>query len=98
MAIAFIIDAKATTSDNNSVTTSGVDTTGANFLAVCVTSNGGSNNTPTDNKSNTWTPCTRQTAFARAARWFYCQGAINVGSGHTFSQSESGTFMSIAMM
>lgn len=99
-AYSFVIDSSKATVNNNDVTTTGVDTSGADLIVIFVVAGGGTggpNNTPTDSKSNTWTPLTKNNLAARGIRAFYSQNPT-VGSGHTFTYSEAGSFPSIAMM
>lgn len=76
----------------NGVTTSGIDTTGADLIVIGVTS-AGNIGAPTlsDSKSNTWTGLTETIGggFIRD-RLFYCQGGT-VGSSHTFTLTGVGT-------
>jgi len=80
----------------NSVTTGSVDTSGANLL-VCATIAGTSTpNTPTDAKGNTWTGLTayHPTGGSVFVKMWYSV-PTTVGSGETFSFSQSSTFPSI---
>ncbi len=70
------------------ITTTGIDSSGANFIA-CVTNN--SDTTvirqlaPTDSKSNTWTPITGQNYGPNINEQpYYAKNAV-VGTSHTFS-------------
>lgn len=71
--------------DGSNLTTSSIDTTGANLLVVHT---GCYNNTLTvvaDNKSNVWFPLTVHAfAFGATSQLWYAKNAI-VGTGHTFS-------------
>lgn len=81
------------------VTSSGIDTTGANFIVVGVVYyNLGTPSSPalTDNKSNTWTALTSQTAATGKTLLYYCFGPT-VGSGHTFSFGGNNVYSSIAV-
>jgi hypothetical protein len=78
-----------------SVTTSGINTTGANFLVVTVNCYNldPSSVAPTDNKSNTanWTHGTSQltgSGEANTVIWYYWNA--NVGSGHTVTYNPGG--------
>src|SRR6185312_946914 len=66
------ISSTGTTSTNN--TTSGIDTTGANLLAACVTYTGGSVASINDSKGNTWTTGLSSTFGGSNPKsiWFYC--------------------------
>lgn len=101
MAIALVVKAAAgSTNSGASVTTSGVDTTGASLLVAMVSALGGATDySLTDSKSNTWTPLTAYGTTNAHARIFYCAGGT-VGSGHTFTvTSTSGTaFPSVGVL
>jgi len=79
------IQKKAST-DNYEAVTSAVDTTGANFIAIWLSSYQlTAENTISDSKGNTWVPLTAiEVSGATRGRWFYCANPT-VGSGHTFS-------------
>jgi hypothetical protein len=84
-----------TTSTNN--TTSGINTTGANLLAACVTYTGGSVASINDSKGNTWTTGLSSTFGGSNPKsiWFYCTSPT-VGSVHTFTApARSGTICNI---
>lgn len=68
-----------------SVTTGTYDTTGANFIAVILSHDGGSTDyTVTDNKSNTAISDVDHAVFSvRSAIWYFENPTV--GSGHTFS-------------
>jgi hypothetical protein len=75
----------------NTITTSAIDTSGANLIIIGVTGNSG---TLSDSKGNTWTPLTAVSGANTKAQIFY---ALNptVGSGHTFSHSGSSLYSSV---
>lgn len=76
--------------------TAGVDTTGADTIVIEVGSGGGAvTGTPTDSKSNTYTPLTGHSGSG-GGKLFYAKNAA-VGSAHTVSHNE-GAFASIAMI
>lgn len=96
MAAAFVIDAEARSTDSNIATTSAVDTTGANFIALVVTNDNGAE-AVSDSKGNTWTPVAAAIGANPLLRMFYCFNP-NVGSGHTFTNDPANpSFPSIAM-
>lgn len=84
MAITFIV-AASVGGNNTTVTTSAVDTSGANLLVMIVTGFNPPNNTPTDSKSNTWTA----TTAVSGTRFYYAWNPTSVGSGHTFTWNEN---------
>ncbi len=95
MAIALVTSKSQQSPDGNGFTTSGFDSSGANFLVIAITYLDSSSVHPfittdfSDSKSNTWTALTNQIsqglpdAFI-AIRFFYCKNPT-VGSGHTFT-------------
>lgn len=86
--MALIAHTSAASLDGNTVTTSGVNTTGATALAAFVAYDGSSAPVPTDSNGNTWTPLTAQSGTFGRGRWFYAANPI-VGSGHTASVNAS---------
>lgn len=68
-------------------TITGANTTGADLILLFVTQLTGVA-TPTDNKSNTWTPLTGYGSTVSAG-WYYCQNPT-VGSGHNFTEAYNG--------
>lgn len=94
----FLVEAAASSSDTNGVTTASRDTTGANLIVISVGSyNVNTAPTLTDSKSNTWTPLTANAATGIVrVQQFYCYSP-SVGSGHTFSANGIGSFPDIAM-
>lgn len=80
MTITFIAATKAASQSN--ATTPAIDTTGANFLVLMVSS-GTNTLTISDSKGNTYTALTGS-GSAPKAQIYYCANAT-VGTGHTFS-------------
>lgn len=81
----------------NGGTSSAVNTTGGDFLAVSVGFDGaGTGLTLTDSKSNTWNLVAEYTANGRHGVRIYYAIAPTVGSGHTFSFGSANSFCSIA--
>lgn len=99
MAIALVQQAAAGSADSNAVTTSGVDTTGANLLVIGLSSyQSATRPTISDNKGNTWTALTNyETSALERHTIFYAKNAI-VGSGHTFTASGTACFPAICAM
>lgn len=80
----------------DTVTSSGVDTTGANLL-VAMTSGYLGNPTLTDSYGNTWTALTAVSNGSGASvRLLYCANP-SVGSGHTFTAAKSGGYPAVAV-
>jgi hypothetical protein len=92
--VAFVASTAAT--DNGSfagtITTSAIDTSGANFLVTCVQSSGGTR-TMSDSYGNTWQALGYS---GNAAQLFYSYNPT-VGTGHTFTATTSGGDISIAV-
>ncbi len=99
MAIALIGSGVAAGGSTNGVTSGAYDTTGAKFIVVAaITYALGGTTTVSDSKSNTWTALTKYTTGTQpAVQFFYC-ASPTVGSGHTFTVSNTGGFPSICVM
>jgi hypothetical protein len=80
----------------NIVTTSAIDTTGANLIVIATAKFNSNAITVSDSKGNTWTPLTARTGGAVHSRIYYCFNPT-VGSGHTFSISGTNVFPSIGV-
>lgn len=100
-----LLSSVATGGTTNGVTSGSIDTTGANLLVVSVSwyAAGGADvqtGQLTDSKGNTWTQLnlagTISTSIS-ANRLFYCYGGT-VGTGHTFTVSQSNSYPAIAVM
>jgi hypothetical protein len=89
----------------NGVTSASYDTTGANLiiLSVAWAPSGGADVTTaelTDSKSNTWTQLNLAGTIGvsgTANRLFYCYGGT-VGTGHTFTVTETGSYPTISVL
>lgn len=70
--------------DGSGVTTDAVNSSTANLAIVSISWYSGIEDpsTPTDSKSNTYTPLTKRTGTDQSNRLYYCLGPT-VGSGHT---------------
>jgi hypothetical protein len=98
MAIAIVQSVSAGSSDGGaSVTTGAVDTTGATGIILALADFTSPAADVSDSNGNTYVGLTRQDATAPAIRLFYVANPT-VGSGHTFSASNSGSFPSIAVL
>lgn len=92
----------ATAGGANTVTSGAIDTTGANFIQVAVSfyNGGGVAGTLTDSRSNTWTAVTTIDSgspnFVKLAI-FRCSSP-SVGSGHTFTNTGTAIYTSIAVI
>lgn len=97
MAIALVAHAGAASSNNSNVTTSSVNTTGANLI-VLATGNYAPGTQPTvsDSKGNTWTALSTYTAILSRVKMWYCLNPT-VGSGHTFSAATTGAAPAICI-
>lgn len=81
-----LIAHRADSSLNSILTTTAIDTSGANLILIGISQfNGVAAATISDSKSNTWTGLTaKSTTSLTYARIYYCVNPT-VGSGHTFS-------------
>lgn len=66
---------------SSTVTTGSIDTTGMSFSAIVLGT--GNATTPTDSKSNTYSPLTKRGANPNERMWYNENPAV--GSGHTFT-------------
>jgi hypothetical protein len=92
-AIAHVVSTSAGSASGTTVTTSSVNTTGANLLVVAVTYYGNTTDPVlSDSKGNTWTGLTarEQSGTTMSVRLYYCV-PTSVGSGHTFTAGPGGT-------
>lgn len=90
MAITLVVNTAVGSPDGNNVTTSGVDTTGANLLVVvCSDSVFAAARGISDSKGNTWNSLTARLGSAIRVRIHYAWNAT-VGTGHTFSTTGAG--------
>lgn len=95
MTIALVSSTKA--GGLNSATTPGIDTTGANLIVVGAAYQVSSSAVMSDSKGNTYTGLTADNGSgSNAARIFYC-ASPTVGSGHTFTITDSGSAPAIAV-
>lgn len=95
MAIAFIVGAAAASTNDNSATTSGVDTTGANFLIIAH-ADFSTRATESDSKGNTYTDLTAQNVSgSRGTQLHYCENPT-VGSAHTATASATTSYPAVA--
>lgn len=92
--IIFSTNTAAATTTSNNVTTSAIDTSAANFIVVLMAAGTGTN-TLSDSKNNTWTGLT--TIGNPQARFFYCSPCI-VGTSHTFTDTATAQFPSLAVL
>jgi hypothetical protein len=93
----FIVSGSAGSSNSDSVTTSSADTTGAECIAISVSSyQPNAQPTVSDSKSNTWTAATEYTGVTLVrTRIYYCFNPT-VGSGHTFTASGTASYPALA--
>lgn len=97
MAIVLVTSASGGGNSSGGFATSAVDTTGANFIVVSVSSaviGGSTVPTLSDNKSNTWTSLTGYTVGASRHTIFYVLSPT-VGTGHTFTTSGTNIYPAI---
>lgn len=94
------------TDAGNNVTTSAIDTTGADLLFLVSSTIGAApDGTITDSKNNRWIALTRYGGFQSGVTIFYSTGAIGattgptVGTNHTFTESSGITiYMTICVL
>jgi hypothetical protein len=87
MAFSLVATVSKQSTDTNPITTSSIDTTGADLIILlgCWATVYGGAGTFSDSKGNTWTLLTQRTYSTNiVARLAYCVSPT-VGSGHTFS-------------
>jgi hypothetical protein len=96
MAIALVVSVSAASTNGNAVTTSAIDTTGANLL-VLLLGEYASGTTPSDSKSNNWTALNTYTGGVTLSRLWYVKNPT-VGSGHTFTGGKSTNYPAIAVL
>jgi hypothetical protein len=97
VAFAFIAGTTAG-SISTGVTTTAIDTTGANLIVISVaTFVAFITPTLSDSKSNTWTALTGQNSTNEKVQLYYCV-APTVGSGHTFTWSGTSTYPVVSVM
>jgi len=86
MAFALIAFTGRVAGVNGATTTPGINTAGADLIIIQISRQAGVGGTPTDSKTNTWTPLDASTTSGGGTetRCWYCVSP-NVGSGHTFS-------------
>jgi hypothetical protein len=90
--------AAGSTNGGASVTTAGINTTGANLLVLALSYDASSSPTVTDSNSNTWTPLTTFGGSGESkATLYYCFNPT-VGAGHTFgTTSLASSFPSVCV-
>jgi hypothetical protein len=80
----------------NGVTSDAIDTTAANFIAICVAGYG--TQTISDSRTNTWTALTQRTGgFGAYTRIYYCHSPTTDAS-HTFAVAGTGVYPSIFVL
>lgn len=97
--IAFVSGTCAASSDSNNVTTSAINTTGANFMIIGIGhAVSTAVTTPTDSVGgNTWTALTGQDAPGNNGMVFYYAANPNTGASQTFTESPNNNFPSICV-
>ena len=94
MAIAFVNSCSGAGTQNG-VTSSAMDTTGANLIVVSVAAYSSLGSNLTDSESNTWTALSSDSNGTSLERIFYCISPTT-SSSHTFTFNQSSTYPSIA--
>jgi hypothetical protein len=88
-AIAVVAQTCKASTDNNTVTTDAINSTGANLIVIVKTMASNGTLHPTDSKSNTWTALTAGSVLGGALTQIYFAASPTVGSGHTFTLTET---------
>ncbi len=100
MSFSLVDHTQASSGNGNDVTTSGINTSGANLLVVLASVFTSGTPTVTDSvggNSNSWTSRTLYTNAAGVSlQLFYCT-PTHVGSGHTFTVTATGAFPAIGV-
>lgn len=96
MAIAFVVGAAAASTNDNSATTSGVDTTGANFLIIA-SADFVTRATESDSKGNTYTDLTAQNVSGSRGTQLHYSENPTVGSAHTATASATTSYPAVAL-
>jgi hypothetical protein len=94
---ALIANTSEASSDGSAVTTPGIDTSGADLLVLWVSGQYQLSATPTDSKGNTWTALTEEVVVGGERGIFYYAKNATVGSGHTFSVSQTSKLPSLCV-
>lgn len=98
LAIKLIANVGAGSSDGNNATTAGIDTSGANFLVLVLSSyQVGVDAVISDSNSNVWIPLTAFTGITNPRVQIYYVSNPVVGSAHTFTVTSTGDFPAIAV-
>lgn len=101
-AVGFVTSISAQSSDQNSVTTGSLDTTGATMLVAIIACGQPSRlcGSITDNKGNTWVKASFITGGGNPniAIFYSTPGSGSVGVGHTFSFTCNQSFPSIVIL
>jgi hypothetical protein len=96
--IELVDSVSAGSTDGNDVTTSAIDTSGANFLVLVLANYSASANTViSDSKGNTWSTLTAYDEAPNAKVQIYYVESPIVGAGHTFSGTGTTDFPAIAV-
>lgn len=88
-AIAIVTSVLSESGDNNNVTSSSLNTTGASLIALVVSSSTGGDYTVSDSKSNTWSPLTAQNEGVQVGCRMYYAVNPTVGASHTFTVTKN---------
>jgi hypothetical protein len=82
---------KQSVDGTTSVTTTGIDTTGAKLLVVTVMANGGGTYAVSDSKGNGYIGRVKRSVGAQQCREFFCTAPV-VGASHTVTVTNSNAF------
>jgi len=91
-----LVSANAGSANENDVTTSAIDTTGAKLIVIAVAHQAASAVTPTDSKGNTWTLRSNHKSTDVGVYFYECVNPT-VGTGHTFTLAFTSSFPGIGV-
>jgi len=95
MAYSLIANVAAGSTTGNTITTAGIDTTGASFLVAVISDYAGGSSTISDSKSNTWAALTAYSSNNDRVCIYYVT-TPTVGSAHTFTSTGTGNYSVIS--
>lgn len=88
----------AGSADKNTVTTSAVDTTGADFIVLVRSDFGASRAAVSDSKGNSWNALTATSNASTGTCTIFWSRPTSVGSGHTFTATQANSFPTLSVL
>lgn len=99
MAFTVIASVAAGSADKNTVTTAGIDTTGADLLILVRSDFGASRAAVSDSKGNSWNALTvSQAAGSGGATTIFWSKPVAVGAAHTFTATQANSFPTLNVL